>query len=100
MAQGSKAQQIKLLRQQGKKAEADLLARGGATEQQKFQNRSRQQGNVAGGGRYIVQPGDSYFSIAGNVYGDQRYFEQLQLYNPYIKNLKPGMAIRLPRFEI
>src|SRR3990167_2036304 len=56
-------------------------------------------GLVSGGGTYTVKPGESYFSIAGNVCGNQRFFEQLQQYNPNLKNLRPGMVIRLPRFR-
>lgn len=54
--------------------------------------------NIQGGGKYTVQSGDSYFSIAGDIYGDQSFFEQLQLYNPGIKSLRAGMTIKLPRF--
>lgn len=89
----TKAQQIKSLRRQGKKAEADLLAQGGATRQEAFNNRRET------GGRYTVQSGDSWFSIAGEKFGNQRFFEQLQLWNPYIQDLRPGMVIRIPRLD-
>src|SRR3990167_1462869 len=61
--------------------------------------RLAKQGLVSGGGTYTVKPGESYFSIAGDIYGNQRFFEQLQLYNPNIRNLRAGMQIRLPRFR-
>lgn len=45
---------------------------------------------------YTVQPGDSWTRIAGNVYSDQRMFQELMAANPDISMLHPGMVINLP----
>lgn len=49
------------------------------------------------GSRYTVRAGDSWFKIAGQVYGDQRYAEQLAMANGDVDVLQPGMLLRLPR---
>ena len=92
----AKKDRISQLRKQGRKQEADILAAGGAGRQAA---KMQEKGLLSGGGVYTVQAGDSYFSIAGDVYGDQAFFEQLQLYNPNVRALRPGMKIKLPRLN-
>lgn len=57
----------------------------------------------AGGGKgktYVVQPGDSFFSIAGKVYGDQAFAEQLAAANGGdLGGLQPGDTVTLPNFD-
>jgi LysM repeat protein len=46
---------------------------------------------------YTVKGGDNLFSIAGNVYGDQRMFaEIMRLNNLGSGVIRPGMVLRLP----
>lgn len=45
---------------------------------------------------YTVRPGESWASIAGTVFGDQRWFEELERANPGVDLLHPGMTINLP----
>ena len=45
---------------------------------------------------YTVKPGDSWFRIAGNVYGDQRMAGALQAANSNISVIKTGQTLRLP----
>jgi len=47
---------------------------------------------------YTVKKGDSYFRIAGELFGDQRFGSALAGAN-YDKMLHPGMEIRIPRFD-
>jgi hypothetical protein len=46
---------------------------------------------------YVVQPGDSYFSIAGSELGDERWAAALHDANPGLDHLTPGMEIILPQ---
>jgi hypothetical protein len=46
---------------------------------------------------YRVTAGDSYFSIAAEQLGDERWVQALLAANPGIDHLRPGMEIRLPR---
>lgn len=48
---------------------------------------------------YTVQPGDSWASIAGKVYGNQRWYEQLAAANAGVGMLTPGMTISTPNFD-
>ncbi len=50
---------------------------------------------VTGGATYVVKPGESYASIAGKVYGDQRMFAELMKANG-IYVLHPGDVLDLP----
>lgn len=45
---------------------------------------------------HTVKQGQSWFSIAGEVYGDQRYAGELANANPDINTLKAGQVIKLP----
>lgn len=45
---------------------------------------------------YTVKPGDSWFRIAGILYGDQRMAGELQAMNAGIDVLQPGMKIKIP----
>ena len=49
-------------------------------------------------GRYLVKDGDSYWSIAKNLYGDGTQFKLLMEANPKIPpmSLRPGMTISTP----
>ncbi|MCW5875921.1 MAG: LysM peptidoglycan-binding domain-containing protein [Anaerolineales bacterium] len=49
-----------------------------------------------GGGSYTVQKGDSWYSIAGEVYGNQRMAGQLAEANGGASLLHPGQVIKLP----
>ena len=51
-------------------------------------------------GWYTVQTNDSWTKIAGQKYGNQRWFQELQKANPHIGGvLKAGMKIFLPNFN-
>ena len=43
-----------------------------------------------------AQRGDSYYRIAGNVYGSQTYGSQLEAYNQS-RPLQPGTRVRVPK---
>ena len=47
---------------------------------------------------HVVQPGETYSSIAQVVYGDARYYSELKNANPTIdeRRLKPGTTIKIP----
>jgi hypothetical protein len=47
-------------------------------------------------GTYVVQGGESWESIAGKMYGDQRMFAELMKANSGVLMLHPGMTIVLP----
>ena len=48
--------------------------------------------------KYTVKGGDSYFSIAGKVLGNQRFFEQILKANGGV-DLHPGMVIKIPSVD-
>jgi hypothetical protein len=56
--------------------------------------------NAAGLGRYVVQPGDSYWTISQRVYGTGRYFQALfehnRRYCPQPDRLPVGVPIETP----
>jgi hypothetical protein len=49
---------------------------------------------------YTVQAGDSWYSIAGALYGDQRYAGLLMQANGGFHTLQPGETLVLPDFDI
>jgi nucleoid-associated protein YgaU len=53
---------------------------------------------TSGGRTYVVQPGESFWSIAKTVYGSAAYYPHLTRANPTINpaRLKTGMKINLP----
>ncbi|HEY0007279.1 MAG TPA: LysM peptidoglycan-binding domain-containing protein [Tepidisphaeraceae bacterium] len=52
-------------------------------------------------GKYIIQPGDSFVSIAGKVYGNRNLYSYIAKANPTLDptRLKPGMEISVPPSE-
>jgi hypothetical protein len=48
------------------------------------------------GGLYHVKEGDNFFSIAGDIYGDQRMVGELLRANPGFQWVSPGMVLHLP----
>jgi hypothetical protein len=48
------------------------------------------------GRKYTVKSGDSWFKIAGRIYGDQRMAGELARMNNGVNMLQPGMVLRLP----
>jgi len=55
------------------------------------------------GDRYVVQPGDNFWSISQKKYGAGRYFQALAAYNQSrvsdASRMKPGVEIALPDVE-
>ena len=49
---------------------------------------------------YNVVSGDNWFSIAEEIYGDQRYAGLLMDANPGIEILQPGMVLETPNFAV
>lgn len=57
----------------------------------------RSQATMERGRSYTVQPGDSYFSIAQEQLGDERWAKNLVQANPKLTHLRPGMVIVIPK---
>jgi nucleoid-associated protein YgaU len=49
-------------------------------------------------GEHVVQPHETFSTIALMLYGDARYFKELQKANPNVdeRRLRPGMVIKVP----
>ncbi len=66
-------------------------------EQDLIALKARSQAAIERGRKYTVQPGDSYFSIAQEQLGDERWAKNLVQANPELTHLRPGMVIVIPR---
>jgi len=101
MAGGSKSRYISSLKGEAQE-EAQKMAAQGASEAEIRAATGGLPGGgaagVVGGGTYKVQAGDSWFRIAEEIYGDQRYAEQLAAANGGVSMLHPGMTINTPAF--
>ena len=53
---------------------------------------------AAARGEHVVQPHETFSTIALMVYGDAKYFKELQKANPNVdeRRLRPGMVIKVP----
>lgn len=62
------------------------------------ENQQIGRGAVASAGKYIVQPGDTFSSIAAKMYGSKNLYHVLVKANPTIEptRLKPNMEINVP----
>lgn len=49
-------------------------------------------------GKYVVQPGDTYSSIAGKLYGNRNLYHAIERANPSIdpRKIRPGMELNVP----
>lgn len=52
-------------------------------------------------GKYVVQPGDTYSSIAGKVYGNRNLYQVIEKANPSVdpRKIRPGMELNVPAKE-